>query len=233
MNKRLPISVALAAALMVGSLGLSQAIKPTVYVADIKPKMDLEVLIPKEFGVWKAVTNIRPALPDPTMAAVIEATYSQTITRGYMDDQGNLLMLIIAYGADQNSEATAAHRPEFCYRGNGFDIKDIGTAEVDLVSHNLLTRRLIGTRDQYVENVAYWVTLDETATLPGLGRKLAALQYGLRGQIADGMLVRVSTPESQQGREGSFALQQSFLRDLFEHVPPQFRARIFGVGTGS
>ncbi len=229
MNKRLPVSVALAAALMVGSLGLSQAIKPTTYVADLKPKMDLEQIIPKDFGVWKEVRGMRAALPDPTMAAVIEATYSQTVLRGYMDDKGNLLMLIIAYGADQNSEATAAHRPEFCYRGNGFAIEDIGTANVDLAHHQLLTRRLIGTRENYVENVAYWVTLDETATLPGLGRKIAALQYGLRGLIADGMLVRVSTPESQQGREGSFALQQQFLRDLYEHVPPQFRARIFGA----
>ena len=32
-------------------------------------------------------------------------------------------------------------------------------------------RQLVGIRDNYTEQISYWVTLDDRATLPGLGRK--------------------------------------------------------------
>ncbi len=228
MNHRLPLSILLAAALMVGSLGASQALKPTVSLADIKPKIHLNQLLPSDFGNWRELKSVTPTLPDPTVQATLDATYSQTFARAYINRQGYVVMLTVAYGSDQNSEATAAHRPEFCYRGSGFTIDDIGTSTVDLPNRHLVVRRLVGTLPNYTEKISYWVTLDEVATLPGLGRKLAQIRHGLHGQIADGMLVRVSAPQEPDG-PSSFDIQEQFLRDLFQQVPAEFRSRIFGA----
>ena len=165
---------------------------------------------------------------DQMVQAVLDATYSQTLGRTYVNDKGQYVMLSIAYGSDQNSEATAAHRPEFCYTGQGFKVQNLGTHQVSLPGHQLLVRHLVGTRGNQVEPISYWVTLDESATLPGLGRKLAQIRYGLKGMIADGMLVRVSTtgPDLAQ----AFAVQDQFIRDLQDHLPDSFKPRFFGTG---
>ena len=224
--KNVPLSLILASIVMLGGLGVSEKLKPTVSLADIKPKLVLEDLVPPGFGRWKEVPNLRPVLPDPTVQAVINSAYSQTLARVYVNDKGQQVMLSIAYGKDQNSESTAAHRPEFCYTGQGFTVEDKGDHVATLPAHNLTTRHLVGIRGNYVEHISYWVTLDEQATLPGLGRKLAQLRYGLHGQIADGMLMRVSTAGADP--VASLKLHDEFIHDLEQQVPAGFRARFFG-----
>lgn len=225
-QKNISVSILLATAVMLGGTYFGEALKPHVSLADIKPKLDLDKLIPSQFGRWKEDPSLRPVLPDPTVQAVIETAYSQTLARVYVNDVGQRVMLSIAYGRDQNSESTAAHRPEFCYTGQGFTVKDIGVHDTDIDGHRLTMRRLVGTRANYVEQISYWVTLDEKATLPGLGRKLAQIQYGLKGQIADGMLVRVST--SGFSKEESDKVHDDFVRDMENQMPAVFRARFFG-----
>lgn len=223
-----PVAVILAAVLMLSGAVGGEMLKPREQLAKLKPHLALQALVPAEFAGWRELKAVTPVLPDPTVQAVLDATYSQTLARTYVNAQGEHVMLTIAYGSDQNSEATAAHRPEFCYTGAGFRIKGIGTHEVALGDHQLTVRQLIGTRDRRVEPISYWVTLDEQATLPGLGRKLAQIRYGLKGKIADGMLVRVSTVGQEAG--AAYALHDQFIRELRDHVPEAFRARFFGAG---
>lgn len=227
MTSKLRTMAMVAASLMVGSVALSEHLKPSVHLADIKPKIVLDALFPPQFGDWKELPSVRPVIPDPVGQAVVDATYSQTVARTYMNSKGETVMLSVAYGSDQNSEATAAHRPEFCYTGNGFNVKVEGEHLVHLPSHDLRVRHMLAVRGSQHEPVSYWVTLDEAATLPGLGRKLAQLRYGLNGQIADGMLMRVSSINSNH--EEAYALQDRFLRELYEQVPSGFRARVFGT----
>lgn len=227
MKTRLSLSVMVAFVLMVVSALAAQALKPTVRIADLKPKLALEVLIPKAFGDWRELPSMTPVLPDPTVQATLNALYSQTIARSYISSKGQVVMLTIAYGSDQSSEATAAHRPEFCYNSNGFKVQDSGTRTIALATHGLTVRQLIARKDNYVEPISYWVTLDESATLPGMGRKLAQIRYGLRGLIADGMLMRLSSPTANES--AAFAAQSQFARDLEAAMPTSFRARFFGV----
>lgn len=227
MSARLPKTVLVAAALMAGSLALSEQLKPTVHLADIKPKIVLNTLFPSQFGDWKELPSVRPVIPDPVGQAVIDATYSQTLARTYVNTKGEMVMLSVAYGSDQNSEATAAHRPEFCYTGAGFTVAVEREHDVVLPTHPLRVRHMLAVRGSQHEPVSYWVTLDEKATLPGLGRKLAQLRYGLQGQIADGMLMRVSS--INENHPQAYDLQDRFLKELYEQVPPAFRARVFGT----
>ena len=227
MIKRVPVHVLVAAALMVGGLAASEALKPRVHLADLKPKLVLKDLVPNNFGDWRELPSVKPIVPDPTVQAMLDSLYSQTLARAYINSKGQIIMLSIAYGSDQNSEATAAHRPEFCYQGSGMTMSTLGTRMISVGSHHVEARQLMGVKDNYTEHIAYWVTLDERTTLPGVGRKLAQLRYGLRGEIADGMLVRVSSPGPDPVEAAQ--LQDRFVRDLFEQVPRSFQPRIFGA----
>ena len=71
------------------------------------------------------------------------------------------------------------------------------------------------------------MTLDEAATLPGVGRKLQQIRYGLQGQIPDGMLVRVSSISPLL--DEAFTVQQRFLEQLHAAVPVAVRTRYFGA----
>lgn len=217
----------LAALLMVGGVAVSEKLKPRRSMADMKPKLVLAELVPTSFGSWREVKTMQPVMPDPTVQAIIDMTYSDVLARAYVNDQGQMVMLTIAYGKDQNSEATAAHRPEFCYTGQGFSIQRQGIHEARLANHSLAVQQLVGRRQGYVEPISYWVTLAESATLPGLGRKLAQLRYGLQGQVADGMLVRVSSPNRDLVK--AYELHDAFIRDLEQQIPVSFRARFFGA----
>jgi len=220
------VGLVLACGCMFGAAYCAEALKPTQSLADIRPKVVLDQLIPTRFGGWKEVPSLRRVLPDHTVQKVIESAYSETLARGYVNDKGQIVMLTVAYGKDQNSESTAAHRPEFCYTGQGFTVRELGIHQAQLANHALTMRQLVGTRENYVEHISYWVTLDDKATLPGLGRKLAQLRFGLHGQIADGMLVRVSS--ASRDAHAAEQVHDAFIRDLEQQIPSAFRPRFFG-----
>lgn len=227
MSFKIRFPVLLAAAMMAVAWPIATALKPTQYIADQKPALVLESVIPRSFGQWHELTGFRKTVPDPTVQAMVDSLYSQTLTRAYYNDKEQVIVVTIAYGHDQNSEATAAHRPEFCYVGGGFRMDDLGAQKVDLGSGALVVRHMLASKPGYQEKISYWVTLDETATLPGFGRKLAQISYGLKGMIADGMLVRVSSPQAVEG--DALGLHAQFLRELHDQVPLAFRTRIFGT----
>ena len=51
--------------------GLAIAITPTSKIADQGPKIDLETMIPKQFGEWKMDGAIAPLLADPKQTALL------------------------------------------------------------------------------------------------------------------------------------------------------------------
>jgi len=222
-SRRAAIGIALS---MAASLGAAEAMRPRRRLADVRGRIDLARQVPSRVGDWAEDRSVMPVLPDPSVQAKLDTLYSQVLARTYVDSERRLLMLSIAYGSDQASEATSVHRPEFCYSTQGFRVRDAGIGEVDLGAHRLEVRKLIASGPRF-EPILYWVTLDKQATLPGLGRKLAQLNYGLHGDIPDGMLVRVSTLGMDEAR--SYAVQSAFLQDLYKSMDPAVRERYFGA----
>ena len=206
-----------------------EALRPTYRLSEHKPKIELERQIPETFGEWRLDPNIRPVVPDPSLQAMLDSLYSQTLARTYMNAKGERIMLSIAYGNDQGNEATAVHRPEFCYSAQGFKVKLVRTESLDVSGTKVPVARVLAQLGQRVEPITYWVTLDEIATLPGLGRKLQQIRFGLRGEIPDGMLVRVSSISTSL--PDGFALQQRFIEQLRAAVPAAVSTRYFGSGT--
>ena len=216
---------ALVLVMVVGAIA-GEWLRPTERLSEIKPAIQLEQQIPEAFGEWRLDRSVRPILPDPSLQAMLDSLYSQVLARTYINPQGQRIMLSIAYGSDQSNEATAVHRPEFCYSAQGFRVAVLRTERIEVGQTSVPVARVRATLGQRIEPITYWVTLDEAATLPGFGRKLQQIRYGLQGQIPDGMLVRVSSISPQD--EAAFALQQRFIDQMYQAVPAEVRSRYFG-----
>lgn len=210
---------------------LGYALIPRHAVADDKPAIQLEALVPKSFGEWREDPSVAHLLVDPTVQQKLDVLYTQTLNRAYVGKNGERVMLSIAYGKNQNTESTAAHRPEFCYTAQGWVVTRIGVAKVELDKHRIDVVHLDALAGNVRQPISYWVTLNEEASIPGFQRKVKQLKYGLQGLIVDGMLVRVSTQrgaEDPRGLEDDFAVQDRFLRDLELVLPSSSRSRFFG-----
>lgn len=229
-GKRWPVAILVAAALMMGgSHALTHVLVPKRIVADELAPLNLEVDIPRQFGDWREMNNGPQVVTDPTVEAKLATLYSQTLGRSYINSTGQIVILSLAYGKNQNSFNTAAHRPEFCYVAQGFMIKKIAETPFPLANHSVMASRLVASRVGFRHNepISYWVTLDDTAALPGVSRRWQQFKYSLQGKIVDGFLVRVSSlgPDN----EAQFKVHEQFVRDLERAIDPSLRPRLFGA----
>lgn len=223
---KLPAAILVAAALMVGGLAASEWLKPSRLVADELPPIVMKELLPERFGDWRVDHSGPPVIYDPTVEAKLSELYSGTLNVTYLNSEGQAIMLSLAYGKNQNSWNTAAHRPEFCYSAQGFEVDGRGRAKLALQGHEIDVIRLMSRRGRQIEPITYWVTLHDTAALPGFSRKLQQMRYGLQGMIVDGFLFRISSLGNNEAEQ--FKLQERFVRDLEAALPPEQRVRLFG-----
>ncbi|WP_300752145.1 exosortase-associated protein EpsI, B-type [Janthinobacterium sp.] len=202
--------------LMVSTSVLTKVVTPTVKMSEGKPALDLTALVPSEFGQWHEDRNAAAAVVNPETEAAIAKIYTQTLARTYVNAAGDRVLLSVAYGDDQRGEATQAHRPEICYTAQGFAITRNDVGVLKAAQRNIPVRRLVAVSGSRNEPITYWVTVGDRATLPGVGRKLLQLFYGLGGKVPDGLLFRVST--IQPDRAAAYALQDQFVNALFDHI---------------
>jgi EpsI family protein len=216
----------LAMLLMAAGAALAYFGKPSVYLSDQIGKPDLETMFPRQIAAWKIDVNLPVVLPAPDVQAQLDKIYNQVLSRTYVNPQGERIMLSVAYGGDQ-SDGTSAHRPEVCYPAQGFEITANQKTSVPVEDGNLVVRQLMSKASGRLEPVTYWVVVGNQAVTSGVDQKLAQMRYGLRGIIADGMLVRVSSidPDMAHGH----GVQAKFIAAMAAAMPGQDRARIFGI----
>lgn len=215
---------------MFAAAGMALALKPTHKIADAEPKIDLEALIPKTFGDWKVDETIAPLIANPVQQALINKIYNQTLTRTYINSDGDHIMLSIAYGGDQTDDM-AVHKPEVCYPAQGFQILKNATGSLVTGQGNIPVKRLVATQGQRIEPITYWRTVGDAVEVNGLKWKLQQLKYGLTGEIPDGLLFRISSIQADEAK--AYQLQDAFARDLLKAMPPSGRERIIGNPTAS
>jgi EpsI family protein len=223
---KFPGAILVAAALMLGGLGVSEWLKPSRVMADELRPVVMKEFLPEQFGDWRVDHSGPAVIYDPTVEAKLSTLYSGTLNVTYVNSKGDAMMLSLAYGKNQNSWNTAAHRPEFCYSAQGFEVQGRGQAKLALNGHDIDVIRLMSRRGQQIEPITYWVTLHDTAALPGISRKLQQMRYGLQGMIVDGFLFRISSLGSDEAEQ--FKLQEGFVRDLEKALPSEQRVRLFG-----
>ncbi len=218
----------LAVGLMAGALGAAELARPRQRLTDTLGSLDLERAFPTRFGDWQVDTRLPVQLVSPDLAQFIARIYTATLSRVYVDPRGERIMLSVAYGGDQ-SDATRAHRPEVCYPAQGFEIVTDRSATIDTAAGPLRVRRLVARAGGRNEPLTYWVVVGTRTALSGTEQKLAQLSYGLRGQIADGLLVRVSSLSIDDA--AAHALQARFINQLSHALAPDLQARIMGEPT--
>jgi EpsI family protein len=218
------IHIVVASIAILGSAVLAEVLAPRELMARSSASLDLEKVIPKQFGIWRLAPNITPVTPaEPegyVQADPYSRIYSQEVGRSYTDGHGNIVMLMVAYGPVQNFRLKA-HRPEMCYTAAGFRVSSKSAAEVSYRdgASPLKMARLIAERESRFEPISYWMRVGNDITTGVVDRQIIRLKYGLRGIIPDGALVRVSTIGLPQ--EASYKLQDQFIRDLLAAVAPQ------------
>lgn len=213
-------------ALMLSASGLAYALRPTHRIADEGQKVNLEQMIPTQFGEWQLDTQQAAQIVNPEQKELIQRIYAQTLSRSYVNAQGERIMLTIAYGEDQ-SDAKQLHYPEICYPAQGFQLISTKFGEIKTAFGNIRVKRLMTTLGDRSEPLTYWTTVGNHVVMGGKETKLEQLKYGFKGQIPDGLLFRVSslTPDETAG----YALQQEFVRTLVPSLTPQNRLKLAGL----
>lgn len=213
-------------ALMMASAAAAMLARPTRQVADIVGMPNLETMLPKQFGTWRIDTTMPIILPAPDVQAQLDKIYNQVLARTYVDAQGQRIMLSVAYGGDQ-SDATSAHRPEVCYPAQGFAITSNSATTLSIAGRVIPVRQLMAVMGERYEPITYWVVVGDEAVTTGIGQKIAQMRYGLRGLVADGMLVRVSSID--RNMQAGLDLQKRFLKALGASLDPVAARRVFGA----
>jgi EpsI family protein len=227
MNRKFLASVILGVA-MAGTSALTGALTPRHKISAVQPQFSLEQMIPKRFGNWTLDDTMVPLTPDETQKELIAELYDQTLARTYVNDAGQRVMLSIAYGGDQ-SKQLQLHLPEVCYVAQGFEMVHDRSGELDTHYGQIPVKRLVMRENARNEPITYWVTIGDKAVMSGLGQKYQRFLYGLTGKIPDGMLVRVSTIQSDE--RDAYQVQARFVNQMLDALSPQDRTRLLGAAT--
>ena len=226
MNRRFAISLVLGAA-MAGTSALTVALTPKARIPQAQDRFSLEQMIPTRFGDWTIDPSVVPLAPDPEQQGMLEKIYDQTLSRTYVNRQGQRVMLSIAYGGDQ-SKSLQLHLPEVCYVAQGFQMLKQGDGALPTRFGEVPVKRLVARLHERNEPITYWITIGEHATKAGLQQKLRKLAYGLSGEVPDGMLVRVSTIQADDTQ--AYRVQDRFVTEMLGVMAPRDRTRLLGAG---
>lgn len=220
-----PLQAVLASVAIVGAAGLAHVAVPRELMAISSEAFDLQKVVPRQFGEWTYDARIR--LVEPAADGLARQIYSQEVGRGFRDREGNLVMLLVAYGPNQTARLQL-HRPEICYVAEGFRVSKPADASVTYregaAPLNLL--RLTARRESRVEPISYWVRVGDDISNGVWSRQISRMKLTLRNKVADGALIRVSTIGVAENK--SYEVQDRFIRDFYDALAPQDRAFFFG-----
>lgn len=211
---------------MVITAASANHLKPTLQFADTRASLKLAPSIPMQFGSWQ-MEPVSTGVVNPQQQGLLNALYSEIITRTYINQQGRRIMLSIAYGKNQN-DSFQVHKPEICYPAQGFQLKNNAAGFLDTPQGSIPVRRLetnLGSQRQ--EPVTYWTTIGDQSVRNGIDKKLKEMQYAAHGYIADGLLFRLSSIDADS--DHAFKLHQQFASELIATLPSESRLRLTGL----
>ncbi|ACT48696.1 exosortase-associated protein EpsI, B-type [Methylotenera mobilis] len=217
---------ALIALSLIIAMVVAVVMRPTYRMADHGELVVIEEMIPSQFGDWKVEQSKTAQIINPQIKETLDKIYTQTLSRTYVNNKNQRVMLSIAYGPDQ-SDVTALHYPEVCYPAQGFQVESIAQAKLDTDFGDIRIKRLVTSNNTRSEPLIYWTTVGDKVVRGAREAKLAQLQYGFQGIVPDGIVFRVSSISSSA--EEAFLLQKSFVSALVKSLSAEDRARVAGL----
>lgn len=211
---------------MIVAAGLTVAITPTLHIADKLPPVNLETMIPKQFGDWTLDEKIVYQQISPDLKSALDKIYTVVLTRTYTSSRGYRIMLSVPYGKDQ-TDGLSAHDPEGCYPAQGLQIMSKSEEVLSTSSGDIPVHRMEASGGGRHELVTYWFTMGNHAVSSEWDRKKQQMHYAFRGEIPDGMLVRVSSIDADT--KDAYRIQGLFIDALVKALPPESRLRVSGL----
>jgi EpsI family protein len=227
MKKPLTASIALGVFMLLTS-GITWIMTPTVKLAAQQDKINLESIIPVKFDSWKIEPATVARIVNPDDQGLVVKIYDQTLSRTYINNSGERIMLSIAYGRNQSTDLHV-HRPEICYATGGFDIGKTTKTFVDTTIGRIPVMRLVAKQGGRMEPITYWIRIGDSLTRGWIEQKVATIGYGLTRKVPDGLLFRVSTISNDEER--SYRIQQAFLVAMMKAVRSEDRYLLVGQLT--
>lgn len=214
-------------ATMAATAGAAYAMRPRAAAIATAPKLGR--LIPHTIGPWKFLSS------DGLVVARAEEDeegpadgYDQLVTRVYSAEGRPTIMLLLAYGAAQGG-GLQLHRPETCYPGQGFGLHDF--SDIDLrfsgSGADVRCRRFTATRDERSERLIYWTRIATSFPRNTLEEYRAILSSAIAGSVADGLLVRLSTLDTDIAQAD--AALQDFARVMIAAAPAAGQTMLIGA----
>lgn len=206
--------------------GLTVAIRPTEVAFSQRASINLETMIPKQFGDWKLDESSIPLIVNPQQQKALQKIYDQSLLRTYVNNNEQRVMLAVAYGSDQR-DSLQVHRPEVCYAAQGFQIWEEESAKIDIAGREILAQRLVASQGARTEPITYWITVGNRVVRGELDKKMVKVRYGITGRIPDGMLVRISSINANV--QQAYRDQQKFVRDMIGGIDMESHGRLLGL----
>lgn len=204
---------------------LTIVLTPTKLTAATAPKINLNAMIPKQFGDWHQLQQLDVIAVNPEIQANLDRIYQQTLSRTYENSTGQQIMLSIAYGGKQNA-SLHVHRPDICYTAQGFQISRLENGSVQTVMGKIPVIHMVANQAQRNEPITYWITVGDKVVRGGWEQRLTEIKYGLTGKVPDGILVRVSNISVDV--PDSYILHQNFINDMLKTMLQSDRLRLVG-----
>ena len=210
---------------MLAAVFFSVVFKPVEKLADHSGKVDLAKMIPAEFSSWHVDNSTPTQILSPEVEANINRTYDQVLSKTYVNQQGEKMMLTIAYGSAQTQDLKA-HRQEVCYRAQGYTIEMLRQENLQILNNVIPVTRMYATQLDRDEPVTYWFTMGNQVVLSRTERFFVQIKYALSGYIPDGFLVRISNLSNNP--ESAFISHKEFLSELVTSASSETVKRLLG-----
>ena len=208
---------------------------PELLNNDPASRKRLESVIPQSFGTWRVDPSIVPLLPSPDQVALLGEIYDETLSRTYVNDRGERVMLSLAYGRNQ-SRRFQIHKPEVCYAGQGFKLSGQRFSTLTLRAKEVPVMELVAEQGKRIEPITYWIRIGDELGRGWVEQNTIRAKYALKGQIPDGLLFRLSTISRGDLRQ-DFEVQQRFAQELSSAVSdadlPALIGSLQGLKPGS
>jgi EpsI family protein len=223
-NKPFIVSIFMGVVMVLSGV-LAWVMTPTIHANAPQDKINLESMIPVQFDNWKMEPVTEAVIVNPETQRTLTRIYSQTISRTYLNNKGERVMLSIAYGRNQSTDLHV-HRPEQCYVASGFEIGKMTKSFVDTTIGRIPVMRLVAKQGARNEPITYWIRVGDSLTRGWIEQKMAAIEFGLTGKVPDGLLFRISTISNDE--QDSYRIQQSFLEAMLKAVRSEDRFWLVG-----
>jgi EpsI family protein len=180
--------------------------------------------LPHQIGDRSIALAEAPVLPQRD--ATIDRIYDDFIVRSYRGPGLAPITMLIAYGSNQDG-GLELHRPENCYPPYGYVLDGLQPVRLTLPSgHKIMATIATATRNGISDQLLFWTRIGPDFPTSRWETDMSIARAALRGEIPDGVLVRMSMRTTQP--EQATLILAAFARDLVRSAPDVVRRMLVG-----